>query len=110
MRLADGGNADPAGRSFAVVVHGDSAGTEALRRALTDWLQAIQMIQAGALSCIDRMVGYMEPYATSHEALDKDAAVHEDVRNAARALHESIRQHRRGIEPADSGLEEPRPK
>jgi hypothetical protein len=132
---ADGGNPDPssthgkqaseakaleiegwsyprhlAGRSFAIVVHGDSAGTEALRRSLTDWLQDMQLTQAGSLSCVDRFIGYMGPYASSHEELDRDIAVLEDVRNAARALRESIQQTRQGIAPADSKLKDPRPK
>ena len=33
-----------------------------------------------------RFIGYMEPYATSHEALDRDAALQEETRQAARAL------------------------
>jgi hypothetical protein len=34
---------------------------------------------------IDRYVGYNEPYATSHDALDRDHSFIEEVRNAARA-------------------------
>ena len=33
-----------AGRAFSVVVHGDAAGVETLRRILTDWLEDIGMI------------------------------------------------------------------
>ena len=36
-----------AGRVFSVVVHGDAAGVENLRRILTDWLTDIGMIPAG---------------------------------------------------------------
>ena len=32
------------------------------------------------------LVGYMQPYATSHDDLDRDTAFQEEVRNAARAL------------------------
>src|SRR5262245_1688789 len=35
---------------------------------------------------IDRCIGYYEPDATSHAALDEDTAVQQDVRNAAKSL------------------------
>jgi multimeric flavodoxin WrbA len=133
---ADGGNPDPtstggkdpqkakdiemkgwdfprhlAGRVFSVVVHGDSAGTENLRRALTDWLGDMGLIGAGHASAIDRYVDYYGPYATSHLALDKDRAFHEETRNAARALVKAVRLMRAGKLPAPSaGLPDPRPK
>ena len=105
---ADGGNPDPtstggkdpvkakarAGRlalsapsrrpRLPVVVHGDAAGTENLRRILTDWMSDIGMIPSGHLALIDRYVGYLTPYATSHDDLDKDTDFQDDVRNAAR--------------------------
>jgi spore maturation protein CgeB len=31
----------------------------------------------------DRYIGYYEPYATSHDALDRDQDVQEEVRNVA---------------------------
>ena len=132
---ADGGNPDPssthgkdpgkakvlemkgwdyprhlAGRSFAVVVHGDSAGTENLRRSLTDWLSDMHLIQAGADSCFDRFIGYFGPYANSHDALDQDVALHQEVRNAARALITQVDQRRAGTLAPDEDLEDPRPK
>ena len=55
------------GRSFAVVVHADSAGAEGLRRALCDWLSDMRLVPASAEACLDRFVGY-GPYATSHDA------------------------------------------
>jgi multimeric flavodoxin WrbA len=135
MVCADGGNPDPtsthgkkaaeakaiemrgwdfprhlAGRSYAVVVHGDSAGTEELRRALSDWLNDMKLIQAGADACIDRYIDYYGKYATSHEAFDKDAALHEEVRNAARSLVAHVRQRRAGSKAPDQDLREPRPK
>jgi hypothetical protein len=99
-----------AGRSYAVVVHGDSAGTEELRRALSDWLNDMKLIQAGADACIDRYIDYYGKYATSHEAFDKDAALHEEVRNAARSLVAHVRQRRAGSKAPDQDLREPRPK
>jgi multimeric flavodoxin WrbA len=113
---ADGGNPDPtstrgkdparakqleldgwdypkhlAGRAFAVVVHADAAGTEEVRRALCDWLDSMELIQAGTRGALDRYIGYYEPYATSHDALDRDEAIQEEVRNAARSLVETVR-------------------
>ncbi len=133
---ADGGNPDPtttsgkdpdkakaielkgwsyprhlAGRVFAVVVHGDAAGAETLRRSLSDWLAYMGLIQAGHQAAIDRYVGYYEPYATSHEALDRDRAFQEETRNAARALVEAVRLLRRGkLSVPDAKLRDPRPK
>jgi multimeric flavodoxin WrbA len=132
---ADGGNPDPstthgkkaveaksielegwgyprhlAGRSYALVVHGDAAGTETLRRSLADWLNDMGLIQAGAHSCIDRYIDYYGKYATSHDAFDHDRALHEEVRNAARALTESIFQRRDGSKSPGEQLQDPRPK
>jgi multimeric flavodoxin WrbA len=132
---ADGGNPDPssthgkkaeeakalelkgwdyprhlAGRSYSVIVHGDSAGTENLRRSLCDWLNDMHLIQAGAESCMDRFIDYYGTYATSHDAYDKDEALHEEVRNAARALCTHVQQRRAGLRAPGEGLEDPRPK
>jgi multimeric flavodoxin WrbA len=133
---ADGGNPDPtrtggkdpakakaleiqgwdypkhlAGRTYGVVVHGDVAGIEAVRRALSDWLDWMGLIDAGSMSRLDRFIGYYEPYATSHEALDRDAGVQEEVRNAARAVAAAVRDLRAGrLSDPDRELREPRPK
>jgi multimeric flavodoxin WrbA len=133
---ADGGNPDPtstggkkadrakalelagwsypkhlAGRAYGVVVHGDVAGIEGVRRALSDWLEWMGLIDAGALSRLDRFIGYYEPYATSHDTLDRDTAVQEEVRNAARSVAQAVKAIRFGhhAEPG-SGLVRPRPK
>jgi multimeric flavodoxin WrbA len=133
---ADGGNPDPssthgkdaaeakalelagwpyprhlAGRQFAVVVHGDTVGAESLRRALADWASDMHLMLAGSKSEVDGYIGYFEPYATSHEALDRDVAFQADVRNAALALMEAVEAKRAGrlIEPG-SRLKDPRPK
>jgi multimeric flavodoxin WrbA len=133
---ADGGNPDPtstggkdprrakalelagwpyprhlAGRVFAVVVHGDDAGAENLRRILTDWLSDIGLIPAGHKALLDRYVGYYRPYATSHDDLDRDLDFQTEVKNAARTLARAVKLLRRGaLEPPDAGLTEPRPK
>ena len=133
---ADGGNPDPtttrgknpelakeielrgwsypkhlAGRAFSVVVHGDAAGAETLRRMLVDWMKDLEMIPAGTHPGLDRYLGYYQPYATSHDDLDKDTAIQEEVRQAALTLCETVRQIRTGrYQRPDEGLVEPRKK
>ena len=133
---ADGGNPDPsstggknpqrakelelkgwdypkhlAGRVFSVVVHGDAAGVENLRRILTDWLTDIGLIPAGQSALVGRYLGYYEPYATSHDDLDREKDFHEEVRNAARSLVQAVRLLRRGdLKLPDASLTDPRQK
>jgi multimeric flavodoxin WrbA len=132
---ADGGNPDPssthgkdaerakelelggwsyprhlAGRAFGVIVHGDAEGADTLRRSLVDWLSDMKLVQSGAASILDRYIGYYEPYASSHEALDRDTAVQEEVRNVARSVAREVSKLRGGQTEPDEALEEPRPK
>jgi multimeric flavodoxin WrbA len=132
---ADGGNPDPttthgkkveeakalelegwayprhlAGRVFAVVVHGDTVGAATLRRSLTDWLSDMKLVPAVPQGGFDRYIGYYEPYATSHDALDQDAAVQHEVGNAATALVEAVRLSRAGRFPDFEPESDPRPK
>jgi multimeric flavodoxin WrbA len=127
---ADGGNPDPstthgkhpdeakaielkgwdypkhlAGRLFSVVVHGDSVGAETLRRSPSDWLTDLELISAGSLAEKDGYIGYEEPYATAHRALDQDDAFQQDVRTAATTLARAIRlQADQRLMQADHGL------
>jgi len=133
---ADGGNPDPtstggknpvrakelelkgwhypkhlAGRVFSVVVHGDAAGVENLRRILTDWLTDIGLIPAGQSALLGSYIGYYEPYATSHEALDRDEDVQEEARNVARAVAKAVVELRAGrLHAVQPILSRPRPK
>ena len=133
---ADGGNPDPttthgkdpekakaieldgwpypkhlAGRTYGVVVHGDVAGIEGVRRGLCDWLDWMGLIDAGPMARLDRFIGYYAPYATSHDALDDDSGVQQEVRNAAQALAQAIGELRKGtLHQLDRGLKPPRPK
>jgi multimeric flavodoxin WrbA len=133
---ADGGNPDPttthgkkpeeakalelqgwdyprhlSGRLFSVVVHGDTEGVGVVRRSLTDWLQDMHLIQAGRAATIDPYIGYYEPYATSHEALDRDEALHQEVGNAAKILVEAVHLARSGEFPEPGRrVQDPRPK
>jgi len=55
--------------------------------------------------------GFYKPYATSHDELDGDTGLHEEVRNAARSLIQMVRMIRSGrYVPPDRDLREPRPK
>jgi multimeric flavodoxin WrbA len=133
---ADGGNPDPssthgktaeqakelelqgwdypkhlAGRAYGLVVHGDVAGIEGTRRALSDWLGWMELVDAGSFAQLDRYIGYYESYAESHDALDRDSAVQEEVRNVARAVAEAVREIRAGrVAVSSHRLKDPRPK
>jgi multimeric flavodoxin WrbA len=133
---ADGGNPDPtsthgkdaeeakklelegwpypkhlAGRAYGLVVHGDVAGIEGVRRALSDWLDWMGLIEAGKEARLDRYIGYYKPYATSHDDLDRDTDVQEEVRNVARAVAAAVQEIRAGrLRPPDAAIESPRPK
>jgi multimeric flavodoxin WrbA len=133
---ADGGNTDPtsthgkdakkakelelkgwdykrqlSGRLFGVVVHGDVEGAENVRRSISDWLCFMHMRPAGPTAELDRYIGYWKPYATSHQEFDADAAVQEEVRNAARALREGVEKTRAGMMvTAGNTLKAPREK
>ena len=132
---ADGGNPDPtttsgkdpqkakqlelagwpyprhlAGRAFGVVVHGDAEGADTLRHSLVNWLSDMKLVQGGSTAVLDRYIGYYEPYATSHEALDRAGELQAEVRNVALSLANAIRLIRNGRREPDEALEDPRPK
>jgi multimeric flavodoxin WrbA len=99
------------GRLFSVVAHGDVEGTENVRRSIADWLRAIGLESAGAVGELDWLIGYWQPYATSHRELDLDTVVQDEVRNAARALVEAVHAQRTGgMVNAGSELHVPRQK
>jgi hypothetical protein len=82
-----------------------------VRRSLVDWLSDMSLISAGAIAETDGYIGYMEPYATSHRALDEDAAFQEEVRNVARALGKAVKLSRAGhYQDPGKGLTDPNPK
>ncbi len=133
---ADGGNPDPtttsgkdpakakalemqgwdypkhlAGRIYGLLIHGDVAGVEGARRALSDWLDWMGLIDAGVRARLDRYIGYFEPYANSHITLDKDLAVQEEARNVGRAVLNAVKALRNGqLLDTTTGLSNPRPK
>ena len=100
-----------AGRAYGLIIHGDVAGVEDSRRALSDWLDWMGFIDAGAQARLDRYIGYYEPYATSHDTLDKDKAVQEEARNVARAVTKAVVELRAGrLQAIQPALSRPRPK
>jgi multimeric flavodoxin WrbA len=133
---ADGGNPDPttthgkhvaeakrieqqgwsypkhlSGRAFGVVVHGDVAGVEGHRRNLSDWLEWMGLIDAGAAARLDRYIGYFGAYYNSHDALDRDLAVQDEVRNVARSVVVAVKELRAGrLSQPDRQITAPRPK
>lgn len=132
---ADGGNPDPssthgktpaeakalelagwsyprhlAGRLFGTIVHGDTVGAESLRRILMDWASDMHLIAAGADAELDGYIGYYEPYATSHEALDEDEGFSQEAINAAEAMADAVLTQRAGSFVAPKRRPEPNPK
>lgn len=100
-----------AGRAYGVIVHGDVAGIEGSRRSLSDWLDWMGFIDAGAQARLDRYIGYFEPYATSHDVLDKDTAVQVETRNVALAVAKAVVELRAGrLHAVQAKLPRPRPK
>lgn len=98
------------GRLFSVIVHGDVEGAKDVQRSISDWLKFMEMAPAGPLAELDRYIGYWEPYATNHISLDKDLAMQEEVRNAARTLRDALLARRARHEIPGNNLEAPRQK
>ena len=100
------------GRSFSIVVHGDAVGAESVRRNLTDWLHDLGLSAASAQALVDGYIGYYEPYAISHEALDKNNDLELRALNAARSLMHSVKYLRKNNFkwPQVIKLEDPNPK
>jgi len=99
------------GRVYGLVVHGDVAGIEGTRRSLSDWLDWMGLVDAGTQARLDRYIGYYKPYASSHEELDADSALFEEVRNVARAVFNAVGEMRAGrLSRPDRGLRSPRTK
>ena len=99
------------GRVYGVLVHGDVAGIEGSRRALTDWLDWMGLISAGDQTKLDRFIGYYEPYATSHDTLDADEPMQQEARNIGRQVALFTHALRRGeLELEKQKQSRPRPK
>jgi hypothetical protein len=69
----------------------------------------MKLAPAGPLAELDRYIGYWKPYATSHDELDADSSMQEEVRNVARSLADAVMAQRAGRQAiAGIDLEEPR--
>jgi len=130
-----------AGRYFGLVIHGDSelkygrgrervlsglkrvskpgrriyAGKDRRQRVLGGMGIAIMSTSRGVITSrtaeAEGYVGYMEPYATSHQALDEDREFQEETINVARALGNAVKLARAGkFENPAAGLADPNPK
>lgn len=133
MVCADGGNPDPtsthgkdakkakkleldkwpypehlAGRAYSIVAHGDTIGAEGLRRNLDDWLTDLGLIAASPGGILDHYIGYYEPYATSHSALDKNTDFVKEVEIAAKSLVHQVElmRNEQYVKP-DAGIKHP---
>ncbi len=97
-----------ANRAFGVVVHGDAAGPENLRRILSDWMTDIGMIDAGPMAEVDTFIGWYKPYSTSHNNLDQDQEIFDRVENAAISVAHLAQQIRSGqYKKPNKGLHNP---
>jgi hypothetical protein len=66
------------------------------------------LISAGRTAELDGYIGYMEPYATSHQALDRDHAFEQETINVARALGNAVQLARAGrLQNPAAELEDP---
>ena len=135
MVCADGGNEDPTStqgkdarrakeielagwnyplhlrdRTFGVIVHGDTVGAEAVRRNLCDWMTDLGLFAAGPRSALDGYIGYYEPYALSHSALDKDKEFAEECQNTIEALIQQVMLLKKGFKVSGQDLEQVRKK
>ena len=69
------------------------------------------LIDAGDPARLDRFIGYYEPYATSHDSLDRDRDVQEETRNVARAVAHVTAALRSGrLQTRSPTCRRPRPK
>ena len=76
-----------------------------------DWLTDMSLISAGGTAEADGYIGYMKPYATSHESLNEDDGFQAKVKNIARTLGAAVTLSTSGklANPGD-GLADPTPK
>lgn len=98
-------------RFFSVVVHGDTMGVDDAKNALVNWLEEMELIPTGNFGNLGRYIGYFGPYATSHLELDKDEALHQEIKNAAMALSLTMKAQQKNNEDSVlSEIKDPRPK
>lgn len=133
---ADGGNTDPTstngkdpeiakkielngweyprhlqGRVYSVIVHGDTVGVDDLKNSITSWLNEMMLIPSSVYGQLGRYIGYYGTYAESHEELDKDHALMDEVKLSSQALAMNIVAERaKKLTSQVPDLHDPRPK
>jgi hypothetical protein len=81
------------------------------RPGTSPYCHSLKLISAGGTAEIDGYIGYMKPYATSHEELDRDTAFQKEVINVAHALAAAVELSLTGrLEDPGLGPVEPDPK
>lgn len=99
------------GRIFSLIIHGDTQGVDDLKNSLTSWLSEMMLMPSGAHGQISRYIGYYGTYAESHNELDKDKAIQEEVENAAKVLTMNITAARqKKLATLNPHMHDPRPK
>ena len=99
------------GRVFSLVVHGDTMGVDDSKNALTSWLTEISLIPASVYGLLGRYIGYFGTYADSHKELDKDKALQDEVKLAAKSLCITVQSERaKKLDALNPHFNEPRPK
>ena len=103
IRLAGWDNRKHLGdRAYGVVVHGDVARADSVRRGLTDWLDRFGLINSATFAPLDRLLGYDASEAGGREVLDTDLAFQQQVRTMARAMSNAVGELRAGrLTPPD---------
>lgn len=99
------------GRIYSLVVHGDTQGVDQLKNTLSNWLDEIMLIPSSVFGTVGRYIGYYGSYAESHDELDRDHAIMEEVQNSAVALAMNVTAERaKKLDTQVPNLHDPRPK
>lgn len=99
------------GRVYSLVVHGDTQGVDEVKNCLSSWLNEIMLIPSSVFGSVGRYIGYYGSYAESHQELDQDFAIMEEVQNSAEALAMNVVAERaKKLDTQIPHLHDPRPK
>lgn len=99
------------GRVYSLVVHGDTQGVDEVKNCLSSWLNEIMLIPSSVFGSVGRYIGYYGSYAESHDELDRDIAIMEEVKNSAEALAMNVVAERsKKLDTQVPHLHDPRPK
>ncbi len=82
--------------AYGVVVHGDATQADDTRSSLTDWFDALGMVDSDTFATLDRYMGYREPSLDDDFAYTGDEDYQAEVRNVARAVSTAVADLRAG--------------